>query len=457
MAVTVTTSGLRETGQPASTLPEVNWAVATGTADVLVAAYTPANTALTDGLILGARIGTTNATTSPTFNPDGLGAHTIVKDGGSALAVGDLVVLGEALFRYNLANTRWELLNPMAPPSAAVVSTAPLPYVAAQVNDNLHLANDTTTPNDKITVTAGRVRDDADSTNMVLVATLFKSLAVAWAAGGATTGASGGACDTGTKGNSQTWHIFAIGKINMVPTLIARTSNVATVTVAAHTVGVGSTVRVSNLGAGFDTSGAAVTAVTTNTISYANTGSNVSSSSVTGSPTVDAFDVIAGQTIGTVTMPTGWTVKQRLGSVMSSSAAAIFPFTQIADYFLWTAIKADFTSINVGATQGARVLKTLTVPLGLKVEADMMVSISTNTNGGVAYLLITSPDQTDVAAATNSASYASNMTTTTMVFTYQCRRLTNTSGQVGQRCQGDSNLLYSINTLGYRDPGRRMF
>lgn len=97
----------------------LRWAVAGGTADALTAAYTPANTTLDDGLVLGVRAVAANATTTPTFAPDLLTARTITKKGGGALVVGDIPGnLSEITLRYNLANTRWELLNP-------AISTAP--------------------------------------------------------------------------------------------------------------------------------------------------------------------------------------------------------------------------------------------------------------------------------------------------------------------------------------------
>ena len=96
--------------------PQINWATAGGAADALTATYAPANTALTDGLLVGLRAAAANATTTPTFAPDGLAAHTITKQGGVALVPGDIPGnLAELLLRYNLANTRWELLNPAIP------------------------------------------------------------------------------------------------------------------------------------------------------------------------------------------------------------------------------------------------------------------------------------------------------------------------------------------------------
>lgn len=97
-------------------LGPTEWAVAAGTSDAITAAYNPTNTSLTDGLLLSFRATASNATTTPTFAPDGLTAHTITKYGGAALFVGDIPGnLAECIIRYNLAHTRWELLNPAIP------------------------------------------------------------------------------------------------------------------------------------------------------------------------------------------------------------------------------------------------------------------------------------------------------------------------------------------------------
>lgn len=92
-----------------------NWlprAAAGGTADAITADFTP-NITLSDMMTVAVVAGAANTTTTPTFAPDGLTAHTIVKRGGNALAANDIAGAGHViLLCYNLANTRWELLNP---------------------------------------------------------------------------------------------------------------------------------------------------------------------------------------------------------------------------------------------------------------------------------------------------------------------------------------------------------
>ncbi len=87
-------------------------AAAGGTADAITANYTP-DVTLTDKTIVAVVALGANTITTPTFAPDGLTARTIVKQGGVALVVGDIPrALYVCLLEYNLANTRWELLNP---------------------------------------------------------------------------------------------------------------------------------------------------------------------------------------------------------------------------------------------------------------------------------------------------------------------------------------------------------
>lgn len=90
-----------------------NIATAGGTADVITADYVPVPTILVDKMLLYFRALGANTTTTPTFSPNNLTAHTIVKQGGVALAAGDIpdeFAVMEVC--YDEANTRWELINP---------------------------------------------------------------------------------------------------------------------------------------------------------------------------------------------------------------------------------------------------------------------------------------------------------------------------------------------------------
>lgn len=92
-----------------------NWGgSSSGSGDALsVITYSPAITSLVDGQLCYVRAGGVNTIAAPTFSPNGLPPRVITKFGGAALAVPEwLGDLQELILRYNLAHTRWELLNP---------------------------------------------------------------------------------------------------------------------------------------------------------------------------------------------------------------------------------------------------------------------------------------------------------------------------------------------------------
>lgn len=121
-----------------------SWIAGGGTADAITATYAPALTSLTDGLVVKFRATAANTTTAPTFAPNGLTAHTITKLGGAALIAGDIsAALAEYEIVYNLANTRWELMNPAVKSGASannlvrLDSNAKLPAVDGSQLTNL--------------------------------------------------------------------------------------------------------------------------------------------------------------------------------------------------------------------------------------------------------------------------------------------------------------------------------
>jgi hypothetical protein len=95
------------------------YAAAGGSSDIITSTFTPAVTALVSGLTLYVRAATANTTTTPTFSPNSLTAHTIVKLNNQALAVGDIAGAGHILIlQYDATNSVWELVNPATSVSA---------------------------------------------------------------------------------------------------------------------------------------------------------------------------------------------------------------------------------------------------------------------------------------------------------------------------------------------------
>lgn len=87
-------------------------AVAGGTADAITADFSP-DVSLTNGVTVIVRAGSANATTTPTFAPDGLTAKTIVKGNNLALAAGDIAGAGHWLeLNFDSVLDKWVLQNP---------------------------------------------------------------------------------------------------------------------------------------------------------------------------------------------------------------------------------------------------------------------------------------------------------------------------------------------------------
>lgn len=92
-----------------------NICAGTGTVDAITCT-TATTISLADQTVIWVVSTGPNTLTNPTVSPNGLTAHTITKGGGNPLVAGDTGAAGFVLLmEYNLANTRWELLNPAFP------------------------------------------------------------------------------------------------------------------------------------------------------------------------------------------------------------------------------------------------------------------------------------------------------------------------------------------------------
>jgi hypothetical protein len=487
--VTGTTSTAVWTAVVGSTSSQFAGVTTTGTANAqVVSSTTPSGFSLTPGYVVTTTIGAgLNNTGASTLNVDATGAIAInkVSGGSNVPLVGGELVAGQFLsFIYtgsvwllqanslgalatlgigqwlqsvagnltikngltlgddgagNLTVQPGSITPAMLDVSAAKQRSFVAP-TSTQGGGNLTMSNDGTSPNFVVDIAVGRVSSDDDTTLIQLAAAMTKRLDQSWAPG-----TGNGACDTSTKGNSQTWHAYAIGRTGMTVTNVQRTSNVASLTVAAHNLGVGSTVRVLGCGQGLDGL-QVVTAVTTNTFNYSNSGSNITSQAAAPTALASGFDVLFSQSYPSPTMPTNYNVKQCLGSILTNSSGNIILFTQYGDEFLWTAPPTDSTSISGGPTNYA-----LSVPNGVAVEAIVNVYITMNAST-VAQLFLFTPGGSASAAPT-----IANFAPTTGGIETACnaRCVTNTSKQVAITASGNNASILS--TLGWRDFRRRLF
>lgn len=462
----------------------------TGAANAqVVATTTPAGFAKTPGQIVTFTVGPGPNTGATTLNVDATGASAINKTGpvpltGGELTIGEFVsviwtgtvyliqsaqlgqlaTLNIGLFLKNdgsgnltpnlgltLGNDGNNALTVLAgsiTPQMLSVAGAPLPYVAAQTADNLHLTNDATNPNFAFNVSVGRVRDDSDATNLQLGTAMTKRLDQSWAGG-----TNNGACDASTKGINQTWHVYLIGKTGMVPTAISRASNVAAMTIANHGLGAGSPFRVQGQGGGFDGLSVA-TSVTTNTITWSNAGSNVGTGAPAATALVDGFDILASQSYPTPTMPASFNTKQCLGSFLTDGSANIRPMTQIGDQFLLT---TPVQILNASGATNSRVPVALAVPLGLALTALFRANASYSVAASGMSTQFPSLIETDVAVTIVNADLAAGSSGQGGNDSAAFARVVNAAAQIGVRSSVSSGGTVSLSSYGWVDPRRRMF
>lgn len=102
------------------------YAAGGGTAQAQTAVYSPVRASLFSGLTLAFKPNAANSGAAPTFSPDGLTAHAIVKAGG-ALVANDLLTTAIAVVVYNATGTQWELQNPQ---TGVDINPATIPQAA---------------------------------------------------------------------------------------------------------------------------------------------------------------------------------------------------------------------------------------------------------------------------------------------------------------------------------------
>jgi hypothetical protein len=158
-------------------------------------------------------------------------------------------------------------------------------------------------------------------------------------------------------------------------------------------------------------------------------------------------DVLFSASASSPTMPTNYDYKRRIGAIIRSGGA-ILAFSQNGDEFL---LLTNVNSVASEATSTTAALKTMTVPIGIKVNA--IISLRVDYVSASTAVLITSPDQTDVAAATanQTVTVTSGSTPNSVVLSQR----TNTSGQIRIR-SSSTGATQIITTYGWIDTRDRL-
>lgn len=142
------------------------------------------------------------------------------------------------------------------------------------------------------------------------------------------------------------------------------------------------------------------------------------------------------------TMPTNYDQKRRIGSIIRA-AGTIIAFNQVGDHFLLSVPVRDITiSTSLGTTA---VLSALTVPIGIKVVAEIMGNVS---NAATYDILLTSPDQANTLPTSTIHTFRGAAAETIKYAGLEIR--TDTSGQIRARSDVASSSFIA-NTNGWID------
>lgn len=157
-------------------------------------------------------------------------------------------------------------------------------------------------------------------------------------------------------------------------------------------------------------------------------------------------DVLFSLSVSAPTMPANYTLKRRIGSIITDGSGNLRAFIQLGDVFRYVTPIQDVSINNLSTTA---VLYTLSTPLGYKARP-LVRTLTGNTS---AVIILTSPDETDSAAsATESVAPGFDLgggDISTQPFLY-----TNTSSQIRARASAAASTLY-INTRGWIDTRNR--
>jgi len=155
-------------------------------------------------------------------------------------------------------------------------------------------------------------------------------------------------------------------------------------------------------------------------------------------------DILISTSVSSPTLPTNYTVFRRIGSMKTDGSAQWVAFTQNGDEFLWLSAIADASASAVGTSASSI---TLSVPTGVKVYA--IFSGRFYGGSGQRYCLVSSPDVTDIASATNNSNISHNATGSSAT-SYWLRIRTNTSAQIRVRSDTASSSI-DVTTHGWID------
>jgi hypothetical protein len=167
-------------------------------------------------------------------------------------------------------------------------------------------------------------------------------------------------------------------------------------------------------------------------------------------PDTGVVDILFSLSATAPTLPTNYTKKRRIGAFKTAVGTTnILAFTQDGDYFRWAASIADVSVVNPGT---AAVLRALTVPAGVNVQALVHTSAITTSASVQINLLLSDPSANDEAPSNTYATVSFNAAGLTGTGVGPLLIRTNTVNQIRARqSASDANTTLTITTVGWID------
>lgn len=172
---------------------------------------------------------------------------------------------------------------------------------------------------------------------------------------------------------------------------------------------------------------------------------------VIANATGTTVDVLFSLSATAPTMPSGYTLKRRIGSVQTDSFGSIKQWVQRGEYFLWNAPQDDISALNPGTSA---VTRTLSTPTGVRTLALVSVGFDAAATGdNPAAIYLSDLSQADTAASVTASTYVNFSATAHIANTIGRAEIwTNTSSQIRSRIQtSTANTRLRIQTHGWRD------
>ena len=162
-------------------------------------------------------------------------------------------------------------------------------------------------------------------------------------------------------------------------------------------------------------------------------------------------DALISTSASSPTMPTNYTEKRRIGSILTDASKHIIPFTQFGDEFLWKTIVQDVADNESAPPQQTL---TLTVPTGVRVFAYVNYLFFLRSGGGQNSIIypLDIGDQTSanwIGTAADDCGILVRPSTVTLPSAFW-RIRTNTSAQIAYT-QSGAGVGLELETLGWID------